>query len=444
MVHMKIKIDDRYYKDFIEKTAYMIFIADENGRLLHANEAWLSAMGCLNHDDDVSNLWNFIHPYSRMHCKSYFSEIKNGDSVDLELVFTTKEGQLVYTEGKFNCIFDDVNQIKIITGILQDVTEKNLLVTESISFQEQLLQRTESWSILQKSYINLSDEEIVDFDEKMIEVLSIFGEKVYADRAYVMMYDFKNMKITNTYEWCSENIKPKRHEIQDLQVQFSDKWYKLHMSGKPIYVEDISKLEPNDVIRNLVEPHGVKSFIAQPMMKDGVCYGCVGFDSVKVIRTNAEIETWILTELSSLLINAILRREKILKLTERIKKTNQYLECLPYGFFVLDSEDHFVEINSEFCHMFGYSKDKLLKQSVKLVFGVRGQKERNPIFEEAITFGNSNGVLTGRVLSGALKEVTISCHKGLSGEIFCYCQDNNDSLEHKNGQRVEVFIGKDI
>ena len=94
--------------------------------------------------------------------------------------------------------------------------------------------------------------------------------------------------------------------------------------------------------------------------------------------------------------------------------------------------------------MFGYSKDRLLTQSVKLVFGLRGQNDRNPLFEEALKLGNSSGTLIGRGKCGTLKNVSVACHKGDSGELFCFCQDNNDSLEHKNGQRVEVFIGKDI
>ena len=62
---MNIKSYEGYYRDFIEKTPYMILVADENGLLFHVNEAWKRALGYQVVDDMCHTLWHFVHPYSR-------------------------------------------------------------------------------------------------------------------------------------------------------------------------------------------------------------------------------------------------------------------------------------------------------------------------------------------------------------------------------------------
>ena len=82
-----IKLYDGYYREFIEKTSYMIFISDESGYIFHVNDAWKLALGypvdmCANHI-----LWDFVHPYSRSLCQDNFKQANPGESFDLEVVF---------------------------------------------------------------------------------------------------------------------------------------------------------------------------------------------------------------------------------------------------------------------------------------------------------------------------------------------------------------------
>jgi len=444
MRQMSIKLDESYYRDFIEKTAFMIFIADENGRLLHVNEAWRNALGYNDESDKAQLLWHYIHPYSRTHCKEHFRDVKVGDRFELELLFAHKEDACVYTEGKFNCTYDKEGQIKIITGILQDVTDKNLHEIESSNMKQHHEQMSKYWSLLNKIYLDLNDESALNFDENMVQALSAFGKEVYADRAFIIMYDFKEMTVTNTHEWCSGHIPSKKQNIQRVLVNFDDDWYRLHAAGEPVFIEDVAKLRKDDGIRNLAEPHGIKSLIAFPLIKDGKCYGCVGFDSVTVHRTNADTEKWILGELSVIVLNAILRRKAYLEMTSRVSNIYQYLESAPYGFFTIDGDGNFSEVNKTLCNQLGYSKEKLLKQTVKSIFCVRGQASNCWFFDEMRISESKKGYIKGRMQNGELKTLSINCSKELPDETFCYCIETDVMDSHHDSFVDGTYIAQDI
>lgn len=317
-----IVLSEAFYKDFIEKTAYMILIVDEKGRLIHMNQAFEDALGLSALDSDEIPFWQYIHPYSKALCKEQFEAVKEGDRFDLVLVFKKTDGSLLYAEGKFNCDRDSKSGLLVITGILQDATELNALSLEFNRLKLQLEAMNKFWSMLHDTYIQLIHSDVDTFDQCVVDALERFGRLVYADRAYIFRYDLDNMTADNTYEWCAEGIQSKKDVLQNLKFTMNDDWLLNHLSGMPVYIEHVDKLHDDDYIKRVVKPFDVKSMVTYPMRSEGKLYGSIGFDSVKIYRSNADYELKILSELSSLFFNAIQRYEitKILGKKKLIEK----------------------------------------------------------------------------------------------------------------------------
>ena len=317
-----IVLREAFYKDFIEKTAYMILIVDEKGRLIHMNQAFEDAIGLSDSDSHEISIWQYIHPYSKALCKERFEAVKSGDRFDLVLVFKKTDGSLLYADGKFNCDMDSKSGLLVITGILQDATELNTLSLEFSSLKLQLEGMNKFWRMLHDTYIKLINSDVDTFDQCVVDALECFGSLVYADRAYIFKYDFDHMTADNTYEWCAEGIKSKKEVLQNLKFTMKDDWLLSHLSGMPVYIEHIDKLHDDDYIKRVVKPFDVKSMVTFPMGSEGKLYGSIGFDSVKIYRSNADYELKILAELSSLFFNAIQRYE-ITKMLGKKKLTDK-------------------------------------------------------------------------------------------------------------------------
>ena len=364
---MTIRLYEGYYRDFIEKTPYMILVADENGLLFHVNEAWKRALGYPVIDDMSHTLWSFVHPYSRSLCQENFRQAKPGESFDLEVVFTAFDRSLVYTEGKFNCTYDATNQVKIVTGIVQDVTVQNQQALEIQSIKYRFEEKNRYWNMLQKAYASLINEEIKHFDDNIVNVLKLFGRMVYADRAYIFEFKLDDKVCNNTYEWCNRGIMPKKSQFMQIPFSEMEDWIEAHESGDPYYIQDVSSMSKSSALRKLLEPQGIMSMVAVPMMKDGKCYGSVGFDSVKVCRTDAEVEIQILRDLGTLFLYAMRRRQKYMDLHDKETRYRAYLINAPVAIAVCDDKGIIHEANLAVATLTGYTQKELVGKKIKTV-----------------------------------------------------------------------------
>ncbi|HAS72541.1 MAG TPA: hypothetical protein DCS67_00175 [Clostridiales bacterium UBA8960] len=357
-----------YYSEFIEKTAYMILLIDEDGNIYHANESFQKIIGCQFEASSNHSIWQFINPYSKQLCKTEFSNARHGDRFELVMVLTRSDGSYVYTDGKFNCSYDDVSGQKMITCILQDVTELNEREIEFNNLKLQLDEKTRYWKLLHKTYVALINEQMEHFDDNMVKALEQFGKMVYADRAFIFEYDMDQLLLHNTYEWCDTDIVPKCKNMQNVPFSLEDSWIQNHISGLPVYIENVSDLPDEDYVKTVLKPYGVKSMVTYPMISDGVLYGSVGFDSVKISRSNADVEKQMLSELSALFLNAIHRKRMHDQLIERQLRFNGYINEAPIGIFVCGTDFKFHEVNKAFCKLTGYSAQELVNESLTMLF----------------------------------------------------------------------------
>jgi two-component sensor histidine kinase len=139
--------------------------------------------------------------------------------------------------------------------------------------------------------------------------LAEIGTFVGADRAYVFEYDWAQNVANNTHEWCNDGVAPEIENLQRVPNEVIHYWVTAHRRGTEVSIEDVLNLPATDGVRQVLEPQGVKSVLALPMMNRGECIGFVGFDSVKEIRRYSTKEKTLLTVFSEMLVNIGQRKE---------------------------------------------------------------------------------------------------------------------------------------
>ena len=183
---------------------------------------------------------------------------------------------------------------------------------------------------LQQLHIAISTEyinaDLTDIDGLISKSLKQMGQFVEADRSYIFSYDFNNNNCSNTHEWCNDGIQPEIENLQEVPIEHIPHWLESHKNGEAFYVQNVSLLpdEGEFGLKAILEPQGIQSLIAIPMIKEGELIGFVGFDSVKKLFNYSENEKNILFVFANMLVNVQQRKEN----EERIRAQEVKKELL--------------------------------------------------------------------------------------------------------------------
>ena len=209
----------------------------------------------------------------------------------------------------------------------------------------------------------------VAFDEKNAKVnietaLARLGQFVHADRVYVFDYDFKANVCNNSYEWCQAGIEPMIDMLQGVPLNDIQDWVNAHIKGETLYYPDVMALDPQDAVRQILEPQSVLSLITVPMMMGKRCYGFVGLDSVREKYEYSNFEQKILNDFSKNLLNFILRIEAEDKLIESQMQLKSVLNAQDVLIFRYTPELKVSYINQKALRYFGRHENEVIGHSL--------------------------------------------------------------------------------
>ncbi len=261
----------------------------------------------------LQNWENFLHPDDVYLKKLLIEQLEKNNTFDIEFRIITKKGNIKWVNGRGKIIFDHQKQPIRLDGTLNDITllkEKEADYINLLDLQELLMR-------LAKDYINIRNEAIdVDIQQSLSELSKFVG----ADRAYIFDYHWDDNFCRNTYEWCAKGIPSFITELQELPLDYMSEWIKAHQQSKPMYVPNVQALDENDSIRLALEPQGIKSLIAIPIMDKTHCIGFVGFDSVNDYHEYTEKESTLLFVYAQIFLNLKKRLELESTLVEEREK----------------------------------------------------------------------------------------------------------------------------
>ncbi len=166
------------------------------------------------------------------------------------------------------------------------------------------------------TYISIPESQV---DQAIHKSLAELGDFVGADRFYIFEYDFGRNVSNNTHEWCADGIEPQIRYLQNYANEHIPQWVTTHRKGGIMHVPNVQALSHNDSIRQMLEPQGIKSLIAVPMMDGDDCVGFVGLDFVSGHHSVTEYEKKLLTIFAQMMVNVQnrIRMQKSLKENER-------------------------------------------------------------------------------------------------------------------------------
>ena len=162
---------------------------------------------------------------------------------------------------------------------------------------------------------------IGNFDDKVQKSLIKIGHHTNVSRVYIFEEDPSGEVVSNTFEWCNDDIIPQIDNLQNVPYATIPSWKKM-LYDDGIIFSQIVELLPID-IREILEAQEVKSIICLPLIMNGKTFGFIGFDECNSHRIWHKSEIEILKTVANIISNAYFRRdiEQSLRLQERANRT---------------------------------------------------------------------------------------------------------------------------
>lgn len=221
-------------------------------------------------------------------------------SLDVEQTFE-RDGRLMTIANRMVAIVHEDGRIGGIIGLGLDITEKKRVEAE-------LARRASLQAVIMDLAIGFVNTPLQELDQAILRALALIGDFARVDRAYLFAYDFGAGTMSNTHEWCAAGITPVRDNLQGVPNELFPDWIDAHLRKELVHIPDVMALPPEGHLRATLEPQGVRTLIALPLVHGSRCFGFVGFDAVSEQKQWTDAEINLLKVMAELLTNAELRR----------------------------------------------------------------------------------------------------------------------------------------
>jgi PAS domain S-box-containing protein len=318
------------------------------------------------------SLWNkIIIDADKSITNEIRNQLLNNQEFDVKYRIKTPSGIIKWISNKGKFIFGTEHEPVRLDGIISDRTLQ--YKAEEELDQELLLQ--EALIDIASTYINLDPKDVENTINRSLEKMGLF---VSADRSYIFDYDFDNGTTSNTYEWCNEEVEPEIFNLQQVPVEFFPQWVEQHQKGEAFYIPDISALDDNEEggLKSILEPQGIKSLIAIPMLDGKELIGFVGFDSVKNHYNYSDKEKRLLFLFGQMLINIRSRQKWDNQLRIQEEKYRNIIANMNLGLLEVDLNDVIIYANQSFCDMSGYQLEELRGKMAAELLTAENEKKK--------------------------------------------------------------------
>jgi len=274
-------------------------IVDTKGDFKDVNEAYCRITGYTKDELLSMNVRDIEALEAMAETVEHLEEIKKSGLERFESCLKRKDGGRVDVEVSVNYMPFDNGQL---FAVVRDMTErkKAALALEHHREFEQLI------TDISRQFINLLSEQI---DEGINQALKTLGEFAQVDRSYIFQFFDEGRKTNNTHEWCTEGITPQIDNLQNLSVDMVPWWMGRLAKFENIYIPDVEKLPArakNE--KQILRAQSIQSLIVIPMVHNRELIGFVGFDSVRRQRIWSKEGIAMLTIVSEIFTNTLMRR----------------------------------------------------------------------------------------------------------------------------------------
>lgn len=117
-------------------------------------------------------------------------------------------------------------------------------------------------------------------DQTIQSILAYIGEYYQADRAYIFEVTDGRLYANNLYEWCDDGITAEIENLQNIPLEGLECWFEEFEEKGEFFISSLSEdYHPASKTYQILEPQGIESLAAAPMIVKDTIVGFLGVDN---------------------------------------------------------------------------------------------------------------------------------------------------------------------
>ncbi|WP_317368260.1 diguanylate cyclase [uncultured Tyzzerella sp.] len=182
------------------------------------------------------------------------------------------------------------DQYKIYNEQMKNIS---LLDKQKDDNKEDEIRNLKRKSVYENVLINISEMflQVKDIKVTINLILATLCKSYNISRAYVFEVSENDKFISNTYEWCDDNVKPLKDKMQN--IKFDEKEYlKAYKQEAFLYYNSKESIQENeDILKYIYEKDNINIYFSCYFMEQGKVKGFMGFEGYNSYEWhNEEIE----------------------------------------------------------------------------------------------------------------------------------------------------------
>ena len=339
---------------------------------------------------------------------------QNGSVSGYEASFRTKSGGLITALVSATII--STGQGKLFLSIVRDITERKLMEEETKRNAARLRGMVE---ILQYRSDSLQDF----LDYALDKAIDLTDSKI----GYIYFYNEDHQEfVLNTWSKEVMDACAVQHPQTIYQLDNTGIWGEAVRQRKPILINDFKVNHPKK--KGYPEGHVILNrFLTIPIFEDDCIVAVVG-----VANKGTDYEETDVLQLT-LLMNSVWQSVIILNnaqsLREREKFLSTILRTTPDGFWIIDRNQRFVDVNDAYCRMSGYDREELLELKISDIDAEEDAAETIARIQRIIASGSETFETLHRHKDGSVFPVEVATaflNSNDGGRFVCFCRDLTD------------------
>ena len=275
-----------------------------------------------------------------------------------------------------------------------------------------------------------------DTEAQINTALAMIGRFFAAERTYVFVYDFITRTTSNTHEWCAEGVSPQIDNLKGIPFDAIPEWVAPHSVGQSLFIESVTDLPPGN-LRDILEPQGINSLIAVPLMDGNKCQGFIGMDAVGQERRFGVEELEMLRFFAQLLVSINQQRQT----DSTLRKLSLAVEQSSEAIIITDVDGKIEYVNETFARQTGFERQDVLGKTPSLLASGKTSPDTYQQMWRALRAGKAwKGQFLNRHKQGHEYYVfsIITPLSNASSEITHFVAVNEDITEKKRiGQELD-------
>ncbi|TAJ44938.1 PAS domain S-box protein [Methanofollis fontis] len=332
-------------QSFFDSIRDYIFVLDEEGGILHTNQAVQECLGYTDEELHTMNVLDVHPPRRRDEALAIVTEMLDGRRDVCPIPLLKKDGGLIPVETRVTPGRWDGK--KGLFGLSRDITEREK-AKEQLKRHDDILQ-----AVGLTAHSFLQNER---WDEEIDRVLERLGEATGVDRIHIFQNheaDGGELLCSQRFEWCIPGVESRMDNttLQNIPYEKAgfSRWIQELQNGR-VVAGNIETFPEEE--RAFLCSQGIRSLVTVPIVSDSHWWGFIGFETCREERVWSQAENDALRVAADIFGAAIHQTmmNEVFKQPVEQSLLGTYLIC----------NGTFEYVNPRFAEIFGYEVHELV------------------------------------------------------------------------------------